>query len=51
MTSSDIYNAISGLRAAIDEDDVVLEKMCNYVEANIDDFLECYEDVELNLGR
>ena len=24
--------------------DRVIERMCNYVEANMDDFMECYED-------
>ena len=24
--------------------DRVIERMCNYVEANLDDFMECYED-------
>jgi hypothetical protein len=28
--------------------DRVIERMCNYIEANIDDFMECYsEDEEL----
>lgn len=26
--------------------DRVIERMCNYVEANMDDFMECYEDVD-----
>jgi len=31
--------------------DRVIERMCNYVEANIDDFMECYEvaDVDCEL--
>ena len=24
--------------------DRVIERMCNYIEANIDDFLECYNE-------
>ena len=26
--------------------DRVIERMCNYVEANLDDFMECYSDDE-----
>jgi len=26
--------------------DRVIERMCNYIEANLDDFMECYIDCE-----
>lgn len=26
--------------------DRVIERMCNYVEANMDDFMECYDEPE-----
>ena len=24
--------------------DRVIERMCNYIDSNLDDFMECYED-------
>lgn len=31
--------------------DRVIERMCNYVEANLDDFMECYEEEDSDNGK
>mgnify|MGYP000521661172 CR=1 FL=1 len=51
MNKTDIEFTIQTMRDRNDAThnahyDRVIERMCNYVEANVDDFMECYEAVD-----
>lgn len=45
MKKENVFDTIDKLRERqfLDIDDLVLDRMCNYLETNIDKFIECYE--------
>lgn len=50
MNREEVYNAIDAIRNTVgvdpDVDMAVVDRICNYMEANVDEFIECYEEVD-----
>ena len=44
MTKEAIYVTLDKIRERCDFE--YADRICNYIEANIDEFLECYEEAE-----
>lgn len=48
MTKNEIYETIDTLKQMcdIEIDSLILSRILNYIEANIDEFIECYEEID-----
>lgn len=50
MDREQVYQTIDAMRNTVGVDPSVdmgvVDRLCNYLEANVDEFLECYEDVD-----
>jgi len=46
MTKDDVFAVIDHIRSGDHGNDVVADRICNYMEANVDEFLETYEMVD-----
>ena len=50
MDENEVYNTIEAMRQTVGIDPTVdmeiVEKLCNYMQSNVDDFIECCEDEE-----
>ena len=47
MKRTDVYEAIDTIRTHnYMGQNKVMDRICNYIEANIDEFIECYQEVE-----
>ena len=46
MKKNEIYKTIDDLREADTYDCLIKDRLLNYLEANIDEFIECYEEQE-----
>lgn len=46
MQKKDVYKALQEIRESHNAEDIlVCDRIFNYMEANIDEFIECYESV------
>ncbi len=46
MKKDEVFAAIDFIRESGYRDDLILGRIANYMEANVDEFIECYEDVD-----
>ena len=47
MTKPDIYKTIDELKNSDTHNKLIQDRLLNYLEANIDEFIECYEESEV----